>query len=501
MNVVGRSLADGAGMFWETLWALVLGFGLAGAVQAFVSRDAMQRSLGDHRPRTIAKAGFFGAISSSCSYAASALAKTLFARGADFTAAQAFMFASTNLVVELGIVLWLLIGWQFAAAEFVGGAIMVALLGFLLPRVVSPAEQEKARAALVSSDGGPAYEMAEHEMSGHEMGGHHHGVDDEVEHPSRVRSLAGWADAAAYTISDLTMLRKELVIGFVVAGFADAAVPIGFWKSLFVTGHGFWSVLENVLLGPFLAIISFVCSIGNVPLAAALWAGGISFGGTIAFVFADLIALPLLLIYRKYYGTRLTAKLLAVFWATMSVSGLVTEYLFQAAGILPTANPSLHGMVGRDVFGWNYTTVLDVIALAAFAVIYWLYRNRERFGAGAGYAKDPVCGMQVQMSQAPATAIHNGSRHYFCSDHCQHRFTADPDRFTEGATPSTDDHHHDHDSASVTETDPVCGMSVDPATASATVQHDGCTYYFCNPGCATTFTADPSRYQKQSASP
>src|SRR5580765_1854168 len=237
-------------MFWETLWALVLGFGLSGVVQAFVSRAEMQRSLGDHRPRTIAKAGFFGMVSSSCSYAASALAKTLFQRGADFTAAQAFMFASTNLVLELGIVLWLLIGWEFAAAEFVGGAIMIALLAVVLPRVVRAPEQALARATLGDTQ-------------------HDHGTAH-AEGPlrERLRSVGGWSDAASYTISDLTMLRKELVIGFVVAGFADAAVPVSFWKSLFVTGHGFWSALENVVLGPFLAIISFVCSIGNVPLAA-----------------------------------------------------------------------------------------------------------------------------------------------------------------------------------------------------------------------------------------
>src|SRR3954470_4641369 len=140
IDLIGRSLADGAGMFWETLWALVLGFGLSGVVQAFVSRAQMQRTLGDHRAGTVAKAGFFGAISSSCSYAASALAKTLFQRGADFTAAQAFMFASTNLVVELGVVLWLLIGWEFALAELVGGTLMVALLAIVLPRVVQESE-------------------------------------------------------------------------------------------------------------------------------------------------------------------------------------------------------------------------------------------------------------------------------------------------------------------------------------------------------------------------
>jgi len=225
------------------------------------------------------------------------------------------------------------------------------------------------------------------------------------------------------------MLRKELLIGFVVAGFAEATVPMSFWQSLFWTGHGFASVAENVVLGPFLAIISFVCSIGNVPLAAALWAGGISFGGVIAFVFADLIILPLLLIYRKYYGTRLTLKLLAVFWVTMSLAGLATEYLFKAVGLLPAPPASGHGMVGRDVYGWNYTTVLNVLALAAFAGLYWLYRNRSRFGGGAGYAKDPVCGMQVQTSQAPATTRSAGTTVYFCSDHCRHRYTADPERY------------------------------------------------------------------------
>ena len=411
LATIGRSLSDGAGMFWETLWALVLGFGLSGAVQAFVSRADMQRALGNHRPRTIAKAGFFGTVSSSCSYAASALAKTLFLRGADFTAAQAFMFASTNLVVELGIVLWLLIGWQFALAEFVGGAIMIALLALVLPRVVSPAEQNAARERLI----GGADE------------GHHH-QHDSSDDAASFKQLAGWADAASYTISDLTMLRKELVIGFVVAGFADAAVPVSFWKSLFVTGHGFASVLENVVLGPFLAIISFVCSIGNVPLAAALWTGGISFGGTIAFVFADLIALPLLLIYRRYYGTQLTLKLLAVFWATMSVAGLVTEYLFKAANLLPAADTADHGMVGRDVWGWNYTTVLDIVALIAFAGIYLLYRNRHRLGGGGGYAKDPMCGMQVETMHAPASRQLNGETYYFCSDHCAHRFDSEREK-------------------------------------------------------------------------
>jgi uncharacterized membrane protein YraQ (UPF0718 family) len=418
VSLVLRSLADGWWMFWETLWALVLGFALSGGVQAFVSRASMQRALGDHRPRTIAVAGFFGAASSSCSYAASALAKTLFARGADFTAAQAFMFASTNLVVELGVVLWLLIGWQFALAEFVGGVLMIALLALALPRVVNAREVVQARGR-VSGDS-----MAEH--VGHPLSG-----SDPA--PTGLGWARGWAYAAGYTISDLTMLRKELVIGFVVAGFADHAVPLSFWRSLFVTGHGFFSTLENVLLGPLLAVISFVCSIGNVPLAASLWSGGISFGGVIAFVFADLITLPLLLIYAKYYGARLTIKLLAVFWVTMSLAGLVTEYLFRAVGIAPAQGTLRHGNIGRDVFGLNYTTVLDFVALAGFAALYWLYRNRSRFGGGEQYAKDPVCGMQVERAQPGAVTTHHGRPVFFCSDHCRDRFVADPERYDASA--------------------------------------------------------------------
>jgi uncharacterized protein len=399
---VGDSLAEGWWMFFDTFWALVLGFTLSGAVQAFVSRAAMQRSLGDHSPRTVAKASFFGMVSSSCSYAASALAKTLFARGADFTAAQAFMFASTNLVVELGIVLWLLIGWQFAAAEFVGGAIMIVLLTLLLPRVVSDAEISAARLR-VAGVGGP-----------HE--GHGAVAEDVAPWRQRVRTRLGWSDAAGYTISDLTMIRRELVIGFVIAGFAAIEVPTSWWRTVFVTGHGFWSSLENVVVGPFVAVISFVCSVGNVPLAAALWQGGISFGGAISFVYADLITLPLLVIYRKYYGTPLTLKLLAVFWATMSAAGLATEYLFRVAGLLPSRSAT---GISITHLGWNYTTVLDVIAAVGFAAVYWLYRTRP---TSERYAKDPVCGMQVEISHAPASAVHDGETVYFCSDHCAQRF-------------------------------------------------------------------------------
>ncbi|MGH3492320.1 MAG: permease [Sciscionella sp.] len=432
LGAIGGSLREAFFMLWETLWALVLGFGLSGAVQAFVSRTEMRNALGDHRPGSLARSSFFGVISSSCSYASSALAKSLFSRGADFTAAMVFMVASTNLVVELGIVLWLLIGWEFALAEFVGGTIMIVLLGLVLPRVIPASWIAGARERLAAQEDPVREEVGtEGTDAQHEHDAAEPGELTSLPWRRRLASKAGWSDAAGYTISDLTMLRKELVFGFIVAGFLAVLVPTAFWQSLFLTGHGFLSSLENVVLGPPLAIISFVCSVGNVPLAAALWHGGISFGGVISFVFADLLTLPLLLIYRKYYGGAITLRLLGVFWAVMSLGGLATEYLFKLVSIPTPGRPTI---VAPTRFEVNYTLVLNVIALLVFGVLYWLYRNRNAFGGGKGYAKDLVCGMQVQISQAPATARHAGQRYWFCSDHCKERFVSDPERYAEASS-------------------------------------------------------------------
>ena len=447
---VGHSLREAFYMFWDTLWALVLGFALSGAVQAFVSREAMQRQLGDHGPAGVTRATLYGVVSSSCSYAASAMAKSLFAKGADFISSMVFMFASTNLVVELGIVIAVLIGWQFVVAEFVGGVIMIALLvvfgaAWLRGRALVAA-REVAMAGSDDDQGGHDHsahgmhdahhedahachstdQHAGHDQADHDQAGHDHAPAPE---PARIRTLAGWSDAAGYTMSDLKMLRKEMVIGFAVAGFLTVLVPAHVWSDVFVHGHGFWTSLENVVVGPFVAIISFVCSIGNVPLAAALWNGGISFGGVVSFIFADLITFPLLMIYRKQYGTRMSLRMLAVFWAVMSAAGLATEYLFKAGGI---SEPARHAVVAGDTLRWNYTTVLDIIALVAFAGLYWIYRNRQRLGGGGGYATDPVCGMQVETAHAPATHTSGGETVYFCSEHCR-------DRYVKGATQAS---HH-----------------------------------------------------------
>jgi hypothetical protein len=430
LDAVGRSLREGFFMFWETLWPLILGFGLSGAVQSFVSREAMQRSMGDHRPASVARASVFGMVSSSCSYAATAMAKSIFVKGADFVATMVFMFASTNLVVELGIVLVVLMGWQFAVSEFVGGIIMIVLLASLGGLWFRGRQVVEARNRL-AGDGHDGHD-------GHEHGS---GGDAGLQHrpwSERLRSRAGWADAASYTMADLTMLRRELVVGYTVAGFLAVVVPVHVWNAVFLQGHGFWTSVENVVVGPFIAIISFVCSVGNVPLAAALWKGGISFGGVISFIFADLITFPLLLIYRRYYGMRLTARMLVLFWAVMSTAGLITEGIFRLAGLVPTTRPT---QVSPDHFSWNYTTYLNIVFLALFGLLYWTYRNRDRLGGGGGYAFDPVCRMQVETAHAPASTEYRGERLYFCSDRCRQRFESDPARYapaTAGVTADPD---------------------------------------------------------------
>jgi uncharacterized protein len=395
MSNVVNSLREAFFMFWETLWALVVGFGLSGVVQAFVSKDQMQRVMGDHRVPSILRASGFGMVSSSCSYAATAMAKSLFQKGADFIAAMTFMFASTNLVVELGVVSLILMGWQFAAAEFIGGAVMIVLLvlvgSFALRGIVA--------------DSAPV--------------GHNHDA-----------AKGKLADAASYAIADITMLRKELLVGYVVAGFLAVLVPMQAWNDVFLRGHGFWTSAENVIVGPFIAFISFVCSVGNVPMAAALWHGGISFGGVIAFIFADLITLPLVLIYRKYYGTKVALRLFATFYVVMAAAGLIVEGLFALVGAVPAHR---HSDIAATHFEWNYTTFLNIGFLVVFGVMYWLHRSRK---SSDGFASDVVCGMQVQTANAPAHVTHGGHDYWFCSDRCRERFEANPAKFTApGAVP------------------------------------------------------------------
>jgi uncharacterized protein len=353
---VAHALDIAFGMTWEILWALVLGFALSGVVQAVVSKGEMTRLLPDDSPRSLAIACGLGAASSSCSYAAVALARSIFRKGANFTAAMVFEFASTNLVIELGIVLALLIGWQFTLAEFVGGPIMLVLLtllfrAFLTPRLLDMARKEAEKGRRGSMEGHAEMDMS---VAGGSI-------------LSRITSPRGLTAISHYFVMDWAAIYKDVFGGLLIAGALAAWVPNSFWQSFFLVDHPFWAKVWGPLVGPLVSMLSFVCSIGNVPLAAVLWNGGISFGGVIAFIFADLIILPILNIYRKYYGGRVSLFLFATFYATMVVAGYIIEIVFDVLGLTP-AGPH-HAKVVEAGVSLNYTTVLNVVFLTVAAIL------------------------------------------------------------------------------------------------------------------------------------
>jgi uncharacterized protein len=356
MGAVGHALALAGSMTWEILWALILGFGLSAVVQAVVRKATIVRVLGDDRPQTLAVAAGLGAASSSCSYAAVALARSLFRKGANFTAAMAFEIGSTNLVVELGIILALLMGWQFTAAEFVGGPLMIVVLAvlfrlFVRSRLIDAARHQADRGIAGSMEGHAAMDMS---------------VAGEGSFWRRLFSKNGLTAVSHVFVMEWAAILRDLVIGLLIAGAIAAWVPESFWRNFFITDHPTLSALWGPIVGPVVAIASFVCSIGNVPLAAVLWNGGISFGGVVAFIFADLLILPILNIYRKYYGTKMMLTLLGTFYAAMAAAGYLVELLFGTTGLIPTHRSATVMHAG---ISWNYTTWLNIAFLLVAAAL------------------------------------------------------------------------------------------------------------------------------------
>ena len=360
LNAIMEALRMAAAMGWEILWPLVLGFALSAVVQAVVSHSEMSRLLPDDGPRSLAIACGLGAASSSCSYAAVALARSVFRKGANFTAAMAFELASTNLVLELGIILIVLMGWRFMLAEFVGGPILVALLALLFRLFLSRRLVEEARRQADLGVAGRMEGHAEMDMSVTEGGSLW----------QRVTSDKGLTAISHYFVMDWASVWLDIVGGLLIAGALATWVPANFWRAFFLAGHPMLSKLWGPLIGPAVAILSFVCSVGNVPLAAVLWNGGISFGGVIAFIYADLIVLPILNIYRKYYGWKMMVFLLVTFYAAMAGAALVVELAFGALGLLPSEH---NARVVEASFSWNYTTWLNIAFLVLAAVLVWRF--------------------------------------------------------------------------------------------------------------------------------
>ena len=407
LDLIWHGLRDAFLMAWQVWWALVLGFAISAIVQAWVPRERIQGLMSRSDARSIGWATGLGAASSSCSYAAVAIARSLFEKGASAASALAFQFASTNLVWELGLVLWVLIGWQFTLAEYVGGIVMIVGMTASLRLLIDRGLEREARAHAARAD------------PGHQ----HHVAGEALSWRRRLTSAQSWSDVAHNFRNDWQMLWKEITIGFLLAGFI-AQLPNGFFEHLFLrNAPAPLPTIENVIIGPIIAVLSFVCSVGNVPLAAVLWSGGISFGGVLAFLFADLIVLPILMIYRKYYGTRFAARITALMFATMVIAALIVDAIFSALGLIPSGPRPTRA----DIFSSiqvDYKLALNLLGVVIFAGLLWLTARRG--------ATDPVCGMTVDRSRAVTKEL-AGETHHFCSAHCLHAFEADPESYLPGS--------------------------------------------------------------------
>jgi uncharacterized membrane protein YraQ (UPF0718 family) len=386
-------------MAYEVWWALVLGFAISGIVQAWVPRERIESALSGSGPAPIATATGLGAASSSCSYAAIAIAKSLFQKGASAVTALAFQFASTNLVWELGLVLWVLIGWEFTVAEYIGGIVMIVLMAAILRLFVSPRLEESAR------------KHAQEAQADHV----HHSAGSRLPWRQRLSSGEAWSDVAHNFRGDWQMLWKEITAGFLLAGFIGL-LGDDFFNALFVEdAPGVVTTIENVVVGPVIAVLSFVCSVGNIPLAAVLWSGGISFAGVMAFIFADLIVIPIVLAYRKYYGWPFAWRITALMLITMVIAALIVDGVFSSLDLIPTgARPSRD-----DIFGsveLDYRLVLNLLATVAFGALIYLTMRRG--------VTDPVCGMKVDRAKAVRREV-AGQTVYFCSADCAQAFSAE----------------------------------------------------------------------------
>jgi uncharacterized membrane protein YraQ (UPF0718 family)/YHS domain-containing protein len=404
LDTIWHGISNALLMAWAVWWTLVLGFAISAVVQAWVPRERIERALGGGGLRPVAVATGLGAASSSCSYAAIAIAKSLFQKGASAASMLAFQFASTNLVIELGAVIWVLIGWQFTLAEFAGGLVLIGVMTLLLRLFVSRRLEGEARSNAQRADSGHQH---------HSAGGGDGGGGESPTVRERLTSISAWSDVAHNFRNDWAMLYKEILPGFLLAGFIGL-LPNSFFNGLFLEhAPALPRLLENVIVGPIIAVLSFVCSVGNVPLAAVLWSGGIGFAGVIAFIFADLIVLPIVAIYRKYYGTAFALRIVALMLVTIVIAALAVDGLFSLAGLIPHARPTR-----TDIFGsvtLNYKLFTNIAGLTVFVGLFALTMHRG--------VSDPVCGMQVDRAKA-VRLEQAGQTHYFCSENCAETFAS-----------------------------------------------------------------------------
>ncbi|ELY78520.1 permease [Natrinema pallidum] len=454
-----ESLRIGLGFLWTAAWAIIMGLTITSLVQVYVSKERMARVLGESDVSSLATATAFGAASSGCSFGAVAIGKGLFTKGAHAVNVLAFMFASTNLIVELGLMILLLLGWEFLVAELFGGLVLIAVMAIIVRLTLPEPLFDEVRTEL---------ERAERESGG--MTDPTCGMEGSDEHTivtdggetlrfcsegcletyrqqtasggtwyDDLRSWGGWYRIANQYRKEWSMIWTDIVAGFLVSGFVIVFVPQSVWNALFLGGDGLLVTAENAVMGVTIAVVSFVGSMGNVPFAVALWGGGISFAGVIAFVYADLITVPVLNVYRKYYGWSVMLYILGVFFVTMAFTGFLMELLFDALGIVPNLAGGETATEQR-YFEVNYTFYLNLVAVALSGFLLYVYRR----GLGApGQYRDPVCGMRTD-DDGPSAA-HDGETYYFCSTTCKRAFEDAPTDFAAHPPRVPDDESsHDH---------------------------------------------------------
>ncbi|WP_265111581.1 permease [Halosolutus halophilus] len=453
-----ESLRIGVGFLWTAAWAIVMGLTITSLVQVYVSKERMARVLGDGDLAGLARATLFGAVSSGCSFGAVAIGKGLFKKGAHAVNFLAFMFASTNLIVELGLMILILLGWEFLLAELLGGLVLIAVMALLVHLTLPETLFDEVRTELdqhdhdhgitedptcgmegkdeysIVTDGGETLKFCSEGCleTYRQAAASRGGWRDEL------RSWGGWYKLGNQYRKEWSMIWTDVVAGFLISGFVIVFVPQRVWNTLFLQGDSLLVTAENATMGVAIAVVSFVGSMGNVPFAVALWGGGISFAGVIAFVYADLITIPVLNVYRKYYGWKVMLYILGVFFVTMAFTGFVMELLFDALGIVPNLAAG-ETATEQTYFELDYTFYLNLVAFALSGFLLYVYRR----GLGApGQYRDPVCGMRTDDDDGPS-AIYDGEPYYFCSNTCKRSFEADPAAFAHGG-PRVTDADRDH---------------------------------------------------------
>ncbi|WP_302080552.1 permease [Salinibaculum rarum] len=457
LNGVLESLRIGVGFLWTAAWAIIMGLTITSLVQVYVSKEQMASVLGDGDLSGLTKATAFGAASSGCSFGAVAIGKGLFKKGAHAVNFLAFMFASTNLIIELGLMILILLGWEFLVAELLGGLILIAVMAVIVHLTLPENLFDEVRETLnerdresgvtedptcgmegtdehtLETDGGETLKFCSAGcMETYRQEKSSHGGWRE-----ELLSWGGWYKIGNQYRKEWSMIWTDIIAGFLISGFVIVFIPQWVWETLFIQGDGLLVTAENAIMGVTVAVISFVGSIGNVPFAVALWTGGVSFAGVIAFVYADLITIPVLNVYRKYYGWKVMLYILSVFFVTMAFSGFLMELLFDALDIVPNLAGG-ETATEKTYFKLDYTFYLNLIAFAFSGFLLYVYRR----GLGApGQYRDPVCGMRT--NDEGASASHDGATYHFCSKTCKRTFEEEPTEFAD-QSPQIASHDHDH---------------------------------------------------------